>query len=293
MIAFLLLSACTSEDSDSDSIREVTAGWDFLCALLVGGKVSCWGEGVDEFGAWPPDERFVDLDGDAVYVCGITEEGKIHCWGEGPVVESVPAGQFVAVSTSAFGACAIEEGGAVVCWPEGYVELPPLPQLDWIAAASTGVCGLTDGSVSCYCREPGCSIATPPVGDYAAIFAGYDHACVLDHDGRASCWGGWLYTSSPPEGVRFSTLAGGEEYTCGLLWDGGANCWAYFGDSYYDLPAGDDVGQAAAEIMREGPPPGSYVGIAAAYKTAAVWTTESIQQFGDPVSGSLSDARDP
>ncbi|MBT8336007.1 MAG: hypothetical protein KJO11_05345, partial [Gemmatimonadetes bacterium] len=85
-----------------------------------------------------------------------------------------------------------------------------------------------------FCR--GGTSASDDVSGIVAVAAGVTHACGLDEDGFAWCWGsntaGQLgdgsrtsHAGRPVEGTRFARLAAGVEHTCGLDADGRAHCW--------------------------------------------------------------------
>jgi alpha-tubulin suppressor-like RCC1 family protein len=73
---------------------------------------------------------------------------------------------------------------------------------------------------------------------FASISVGTAHACGLDVDGTAHCWGtntfgqlgnGTLNSSSAPVvvvgGFTFTRLAAGTQHTCGIATDGNTYCW--------------------------------------------------------------------
>ena len=74
-----------------------------------------------------------------------------------------------------------------------------------------------------------------PPHSFEAISAGYRHACALDSDGTAVCWGsnGELYAWPPPgeisilapSGEIFTQISSGAFYSCGLKSDGSPVCW--------------------------------------------------------------------
>ena len=124
---------------------------------------------------------------------------------------------------------------------------------DSLAAAGTSSCGLAgDGAAWCWGnntfgqlgdgtvtnaarRAP--RLVTGPVR-FASLTMGRTHACGLDADGAAWCWGENSYGQLGDESVddrltptavagdhEFVSLAGGTEHTCGIDTDGAAWCW--------------------------------------------------------------------
>ncbi len=88
----------------------------------------------------------------------------------------------------------------------------------------------------------------PPALDYhetvpyrllPQIRSKFDHTCVLDTDGRASCWGsnnsGQL---NVPQNSRYSSLSTGYFHTCGLLRgnDNMVECWGGGAYGASDVP---------------------------------------------------------
>jgi len=107
------------------------------------------------------------------------------------------------------------------------VEPPPPGQLTMISSGRFHACGLEpDGSAVCWGGD-GFGQASPPAGErFVSISSGLEHTCALRTDGRAVCWGSDRYgRSSPPAGERFVSISSGGWHTCGLRSDGRAVCW--------------------------------------------------------------------
>ena len=67
-------------------------------------------------------------------------------------------------------------------------------------------------------RRPHPRVTDAPIG--ASVVRSED----FDHDIR--CWGADHFgQASPPERVRFSSIAAGGRHTCGVRTDGAIECW--------------------------------------------------------------------
>ncbi|MFN7003541.1 MAG: RCC1 domain-containing protein [Roseinatronobacter sp.] len=232
-------------------VRDVAVGANHTCAVAQSGSVWCWGEnsggaiGDGTLVRRLVPTRVVDLDGPHVAVavgegfsCALSESGAVHCWGRNtrgqlgdgttsnsvrPVpVRGLQSG-VQAITAGAGSACAINAQGRVLCWGEN----------------SDGQLG--DGSTTARSR---------PVrvqglgGDVQAISAGSRHACALNRNGRAMCWGanrrGQLgdgtYTrrlvatrvAGVPRDARAISVGGG--HSCMLDRQGRVLCWGWNGD---------------------------------------------------------------
>lgn len=113
-------------------------------------------------------------------------------------------------------ACGLAEGNAAWCW----------------GANEGGLLGRGDGAVD-YVFTP---VSVAGGHRFAELTLGDDHACALDLDGAAWCWGevvtrsGTLVTqASAPAllsgSLRFVALAAGGRHTCGITTDSAAWCW--------------------------------------------------------------------
>jgi alpha-tubulin suppressor-like RCC1 family protein len=172
------------------------------------------------------------------HTCGLTRAGEAWCWGDngagqlgdgtdekrsGPV--KVVGGLHFSVLTVGSGfTCGVAEGGTAYCW----------------GTSSSGELGQL-GPELCRGGREACS-RTPlalPGRSYRTIAAGIRHACALDTEGAAYCWGFSLLgeTGNAEFGVRvlppfrvitpevFTQLGAGDAYTCALTAAGQAYCW--------------------------------------------------------------------
>ncbi|HMA39083.1 MAG TPA: hypothetical protein VKP10_03340 [Gemmatimonadales bacterium] len=296
------------------SIRFVAiiAGFDYSCGLAAGGVAYCWGDNFNgQLGDGTTTNRttpvavsgglaFRSLSAGEAHTCGVTVDGASYCWGApiGPApgggvlpnqLSPTPlAGPtFAEVSAGYEIACAITAAGAPYCWGL----YPP---------------GVTfaDSSV------PSAAEPLPVSGSVTlrTISAGHKHACGLDSNGRAYCWGenvsGQVGNGShdyAPEPVPvsgdivFAALsAHGPGHNCGvtpahLAWCWGANAFGQLGtssDSSSAIPARVVGGLA-------------FVSISAGFgHTCGVTTGGKIYcwgygAFGQLGAGAFADARHP
>jgi alpha-tubulin suppressor-like RCC1 family protein len=167
-------------------------------------------------------------------VCGVTLDGRGYCWGNGapgdgryfaygqpgstPVL--VAGGhRFTAVTVGSDLACGITADHEALCWGGYHTR----------ATGDGGPAGsprLVPSRVSGNHR-------------FHAVSAGADHACALNTDGEAFCWGaddeGQLgrgaagHPSPMPVAVtgghRFASIVAGGLHTCALTSQGAAYCW--------------------------------------------------------------------
>jgi Regulator of chromosome condensation (RCC1) repeat len=201
---------------------QVVSGGVTACVLDAAGVATCWGNVYEHFGAYEPqDIAFSDVASGDDANCGITMDGSIHCWGrDADIYDSwliwseihgnEPMGDdFVDIGLRGDMACALDVDGNASCWGLGWYLDPfvtplsytstvfigdlkgPFTQLSF-GGRSPGGCGVTiEGDIECLVYHSSASILVPPTflpGPYKQVAYGYDHACALDADGRASCW---------------------------------------------------------------------------------------------------------
>ncbi len=171
-----------------DGVVSVDGGFGYTCAVVTGGKVSCWGDDAlgQAGGAAAGEVAPVAGVPDAVEVrvsmhasCARTTAGGVHCWGQN--------------DDGQFGMGTIGEGGPVAR-PVG-----ELGMVDALAVGSKHVCALADGAVRCLGSRAGgfgevpddadtAAFAMPTVTDAVAIDASYTSLCAAIADRTVRCW---------------------------------------------------------------------------------------------------------
>jgi alpha-tubulin suppressor-like RCC1 family protein len=210
------------------------------CGLDLSGSTFCWGYGVPSdplrapIGPTPVNttERFTLLRrpmGDPG-MCGRSETGARYCWGEGettaerlvPQLQDDSGLQFADIALSQGWGCGVTADLEAWCWGS-----------NWFGQLGIGTVGQFEGPL----ESP---VPVKVVGDrsYAAIAAGLMHACALDSEGAAWCWGlipgdhAYGAPQTVPGDHRFAAIFAGGQFTCGLAADGQAWCWGlgFFGE---------------------------------------------------------------
>jgi alpha-tubulin suppressor-like RCC1 family protein len=166
----------------------IAAGEAFTCAVVSGGAVKCWGDGLHGQLGGPQSSAtpmsvtmpasITALAAGANHVCAVTTGGSVVCWGaddkgqlgsmQGTLsatpVEVPGLSGVVAVAAGGNESCAIDGGGAVHCWGED-----PLGDVGGGPAQPGIVPSLTSGIA------------------HVAVVTG--HACALTTGGAPKCWG--------------------------------------------------------------------------------------------------------
>jgi alpha-tubulin suppressor-like RCC1 family protein len=222
----------------------VSAGWTHTCALRSNHTVMCWGNnGFGELGdgsGFPMRTTPVavsDLDGvlavvaGMAFTCAVTSTGSAECWGENGVGElgdgttsnrPTPvnvvglAGPIAVAACSTYG-CALDEMGRYQCW----------------GTSDSGQLG--DGvhaKVALTAESPS------SLEGNVAIYAGPNHACVIESDRSVGCWGDNTYgqigdgttvertTVTAVNGLDQVVAVGvGLDFTCAVNMSGDVYCW--------------------------------------------------------------------
>jgi alpha-tubulin suppressor-like RCC1 family protein len=203
------------------------------CGLDLSGSTICWGYGIPfdppraPIGPTAVDttEHFTLLRapmGDPG-MCGLTTIGTRYCWGTGETtaerlvakLQDDSGLQFVDIALSQGWGCGVTGDGEAWCWGS-----------NWFGQLGAGTVGQFEGPVT----SP---VPVKVVGDrsYVSVVAGLMHACALDTEGAAWCWGfipaddGYGSPQPVPGDHRFDKIFAGGQFTCGLANDGQAWCW--------------------------------------------------------------------
>ncbi len=194
--------------------------------------------------------------------------------------------RFTAISTGPTHTCALDTRGTAWCWGDGRqgalgddtLHIQRWPQqvatsqrFAAIAAGGNFTCArTTDGVVYCWGGErtvPGWpNVAAVPIRVTTnvlatALTAGRRHACILDAEQRAHCWGfnvdgetgtgtagidaAMVAAPTPVVGDRrFQSLSAGTGFTCGVSIDGAVFCWG----SNIDGVMGDAAQERCGEV---------------------------------------------
>jgi Regulator of Chromosome Condensation (RCC1) repeat protein/regulator of chromosome condensation (RCC1) repeat-containing protein len=253
----------------SGKALQVASGLAHACAVLAGGGVQCWGQGLlgrlgygnvknvgdDEVPATVGLVRLgsakaVRLGLGESHTCALLDDGGVNCWGrnefgqlgyghvnvigdnEFPSASSPLdlGGKATQLSAGSNHTCAVLEGGAVRCWGQN----------------SSGQLGTGDTERVGDNETPAQVNAVDFGGPKALqVGAGGNHTCARLDDGSVRCWGsnidgrlGYGNTNNllvPGGAIDFGgakavQLAVGTAHACALLEDGAVRCWGENGN---------------------------------------------------------------
>lgn len=227
------VAALDAGSPDSDAARgpvlamKVVAGPTYACAILIDGRVKCWGtNGVGELGVGDTIPRG---GGDAGEAMG----NALSAVPLGGKALDVALGRIVGNSSQFAFACALVEGGDVKCWGDN--SYGQLGRGNTVGVGST--------------PESALAIAPVNLGEAAvAIGTGAFSACALLSSGGVKCWGrgldgqlgygdtvtrgntpGSLGAALPyvPLGTKATSIAVGIRHACALLDSGEVKCWGH------------------------------------------------------------------
>lgn len=232
----------------------LAAGTNHTCAILVDGRVQCWGDNArGQLGDGSREDHptavlirnvsdtIVRVTAGNFHTCALAADGDLYCWGtnnrgqlgNGTMESSrtplrVPGtpGDATALGAGVDHTCAIFKAGAVYCWGSNRARqlgqdapgIATIPRFIQPAAQENGVA---------------------PVNGLPAIAGGRYHTCLITPSRGVQCWGrnsngqvgdGTQLPHSRPINVSglssgVTALALGAEHTCALLQHGGVQCW--------------------------------------------------------------------
>lgn len=224
---------------------QLALGGSHSCALLVDGRVQCWGSGnsgrlgngatVDS--SIPVnvtlEHNIIAIAAGSAHSCALMAGGSVKCWGSGlqgrlgdgakEAIQAIPVSVLgldegaKAIATGADHSCAVLLNSSVKCWGSG----------------SRGRLG--NGSTA----EQLTAVSVSGLTGADAIAIGSEHSCALLTGGQVKCWGagtngqlgnGTLEDQSTPVSVTgldkpVEAIALGAFHSCALLDGGKVQCW--------------------------------------------------------------------
>lgn len=252
----------------------VATGVYHTCALLVGGKIRCWGSN----------------DRGQLGLGNMDSIGDDETANTAPLVELGEAAIQLAAGESH--TCALTESGRIYCW----------------GAGSVGILGYGHTMDIGDDELPGSVGPVPLDGTALQIAAGWHHTCALMSDGSVRCWGlaesGRLGTgntdnigddetpASQPAidlGGQAVHISASYETTCAVLEGGGVICWG--------LGEQGQLGQGNTENIGDDETPGSVGPIdvgaavtrvaAGSFHTCALTVAGEVRCWGSNGDGAL------
>ena len=237
-------------------------GWEHGCGLSSLGDVYCWGRN-QQGQAQPPqltEENFISVERVSVgryHSClegterhnsdDAVEEDRsiIRCWGRSNEGQLIPPDdlELHQVSAGWRETCALDEEGQVHCWGELDSERLPSSELrlSELHLSQGFGCGLdkTDASIHCWGRNE-YRQAEPPLGvGYRSLSVGVGkHACAIDGEGYARCWGDTSDGKTLAPALPLKSLSVGRDHTCALTEENQALCWGLNEQEQISAPAG-------------------------------------------------------
>lgn len=209
------------------------------CGVTKQGKIDCWGryygnpqqrnERVEDGGAF-----------ESVYVggntsCAIERDTSLgFCWGsEESYLSIAPRGQLRAIGVNTHQICVIEDDGKLRCrggdpWSIPQVEKSGFEQ---VSVGVSDACGIRENTQAIECwvirrRGPPLSnLGEPPNGRFQEVDIGLGHACAIDHENNAHCWGNDRFGQSSPPALELQQVSAGALASCGISQDGEIICW--------------------------------------------------------------------
>ena len=237
------------------AFRSISAGDRSTCATSVN-AVHCWGamQGSASRPTFLTSSGYVEVAVGASHSCARWVLGTIselHCWGDNtrgqtaqdpalfatpqPVLGTPLGSEVGHVATSGFFTCVDnQQSGTVNCFGEndwaqlGNGTVPGPGMQSWTAVPQTVLLRPSCFKFWCFARQ----------APLHAVTTGYTHACALDLNGAAYCWGngadgqlgnGGRSTSAyatPVSGGRtYRAIAAGSTHTCAIGTDNVIYCW--------------------------------------------------------------------
>jgi hypothetical protein len=200
---------------------QISAGYDFSCAVRGDGRVACWGNN-DAGQCEVPSGSFRQVAAGQRHACALNVDGKPVCWGiNGTAAQGVPNEVFTSIAAGYDISCGLRENGTIRCWgseglPYALDSTPEMGEFIKVTAFSKlgsnqyddgAVCGLTsDHLAKCWNRYTGAFTAGTPALDIGSM---NQQGITLPISGELPVWG-----SLTP--LKLTSISGHQQMTCGL-----------------------------------------------------------------------------
>lgn len=219
------------EVSGVTNAKQVSVGYEHTCAVLIDGKIKCWGSMNGPTPVPVTDiTDAVQISAGSGHTCALLSGGTIKCWGDGASgqlgtggtkASAIPVAVIgitnaIQVSAGGFHTCALLSDSTVKCWGENYFG------------------ELGDGSNG----DSWTPVQVEGVSNAIQVSAGGYSTCALSSAGTVKCWGrndsgqlgnGKQGNAMPPVEVSGITnakqVSAGDGNTCAVLSDGKLKCW--------------------------------------------------------------------
>jgi alpha-tubulin suppressor-like RCC1 family protein len=271
------------------TLIQITAGYEYTCALDSAGAAFCWGSNLYgqlgdgnttksnvpvavSAGSVPAGQTLTQITAGVVHTCALDTAGLAYCWGwnaygqlgDGNTTNSsvpaavntsgVLAGQPLSQITSgAYVTCALDAAGAAYCWGYNiYGELGDGTNTNTDVPVAVDTSGALAGR------------------SLTQINTSWYHTCAVDTTGDAFCWGRNSYgqlgdgssagsnvpvavdASGALAGQAVTQITAGAYDTCALDAAGAAYCWGY--NLYGELGNASTTGSAVPVAVDTGGP---------------------------------------
>jgi alpha-tubulin suppressor-like RCC1 family protein len=223
-------------------------------------------------------------------VCGIDQSGQAWCWGDNfhqggstargklgsgdaanpnfsPTPLAVTGGHsFIDIASTRNVVCALRDDNVTLCWGNGQPATPAvLPGGNLFVAitggGSSSFCGIrADGAAFCWTGSTGTPTAVNGGIQFTKVSRGYFHACGIDVNDDAYCWGtdGYERLGNGPLGAtvdpglvagghKWSAISAGAFHSCGIRVDGVGMCWGTY--------SGEEIGAGTGFLGTDVPVP--------------------------------------
>lgn len=197
------------------------------CFLDLAGEATCIGANANHNDDVPGGVWTAISQGSGL-ACGLREDGTPECWGSAIEGWAAPTGPFIEIQANGFPACARRADGTIACWGYDYQGRVVSPAGAWASYILPGsyLCLLDDaGRITCAGDARVAGAAIPAGEGYHSLTGGFAHACALDAQNHAVCWGVDEQGLTDPPPDTFLQIAAGQYFTCGLREDGTVSCW--------------------------------------------------------------------